>query len=94
MRHEYGRCDHWRTDIFSWDRPAFGEPVDSLIRDIYDFGGHDLLEDDQPLGLRLSQLWSRRRRGAGDALDELAAVLLPIRDRLRAEAKARGWEVN
>ena len=29
-----GPADHWYTDIFSWKRQAFGEPIDSLIKDI------------------------------------------------------------
>ncbi len=89
-----GPGDHWRTDIFSWDRPAFGEPVDSLVREIYDLGGHALLEDDQPLGRRLSKHWPRWKRVSDEALSELASDLVTVRDRLRAEAVARGWEVE
>lgn len=52
-----GPADHWYTDIFTWNRPAFGEPVDSLIRDIRNFGGAPLIQDDQPLGCRLCDAW-------------------------------------
>jgi hypothetical protein len=45
-----GPTDHWYTDLFTWDRPAFSEPIDSLVREIRRFGGDPLLRDDQPLG--------------------------------------------
>lgn len=54
-----GPGDHWRTDIFSWDRPAFGEPADTLIREIGALGGARLLDDSEPLGKRLWDLWSQ-----------------------------------
>lgn len=28
-----GPGDHWSTDIFRWNLPAFGEPSDTLIRE-------------------------------------------------------------
>ena len=89
-----GPTDHWYTDIFTWDRPAFGEPLDWLIRDIHRFGGDPLLQDDQPLGRRLWELWPQWGRVDEQALSQLAADLVPIRDELRAEAQARGWEVG
>jgi hypothetical protein len=89
-----GPADHWYTDIFSWNRSAFGEPIDSLIRDIRHFGGDALLQDDQPLGRRLWDLWPQWGRVNEQALSRLAADLVPIRDDLRAEAKVRGWEVE
>jgi hypothetical protein len=51
-----GPSDHWYTDIFTWHRPAFGEPIDALIRNIRHFGDDALLQDDQPLGRRLWDL--------------------------------------
>jgi hypothetical protein len=89
-----GPDDHWYTDLFTWDRPAFGEPIDSLVRDIRRFGGDSLLRDDQPLGQRLWDLWPQTGRVDEQARNRMAADLLPIRDHLRAEAQARGWEVE
>jgi hypothetical protein len=80
--------------MFTWDRPAFGEPNDSLIRDIRRFGGDRLLQDDQPLGRRLWDLWPQWGRVDEQALRQLAADLTTIRDDLRAEAKASGWEID
>lgn len=89
-----GPTDHWYTDIFTWNRPAFGEPIDSLIRDIRHFGGDALLQDDQPLGRRLWDLWPQWARVDEQRLSRLAADLARIRDDLRADANARGWEVE
>jgi hypothetical protein len=89
-----GPTDHWYTDIFTWNRSAFGEPVDSLIRDIRKFGGDRLLQDDQPLGSRLWDAWPQWGGVDERTLSRLAADLVPIRDDLLADAKARGWEVE
>ncbi|CAB4960906.1 unannotated protein [freshwater metagenome] len=89
-----GPTDHWYTDIFTWNRPAFGEPIDSLLRDIRRFGGDALLQDDQPLGHRLWDVWPQWGRADERALGRLAADLVPIRDELRADAEVRGWEVE
>ena len=89
-----GPTDHWYTDIFTWNRSAFGEPIDSLIRDIRDSGGDALLQDDQPLGRRLWDLWPQWGRVNDQMLSRLAVDLVAIRDELRTDAKARGWEVE
>jgi hypothetical protein len=89
-----GPSDHRHTDIFSFNRPAFGEPTDSLIRDIRRFGGDSLLQDGQPLPQRLWGLWPQQGRVDEGALRQLAADLVPIHDQLRADAQARGWEVQ
>jgi hypothetical protein len=89
-----GPSDHWYTDIFTWKRPAFGEPIDSLIRDIRRFGGDSRLQDGQPLAQRLWDLWPQWGRVDEHALGQLAADLVPIRDELRADAEAHGWEVE
>ncbi|MCP3422440.1 hypothetical protein [Nocardioides pinisoli] len=89
-----GPTDHWYTDIFTWDRPTFGEPVDSLIRDIRNFGGDSLLQDDQALGRRLWDAWPQWGRVEKRTLSQLAADLRSIRDDLLVDAKARGWEVE
>jgi hypothetical protein len=89
-----GPGDHWRTEIFSWDRPAFGEPTDSLIREIGALGGARLLDDDEPLGKRLWDLWPQWGRVDREALRELTRDLTVIRDQLKLEAVERGWEVD
>lgn len=89
-----GPGDHWRTDNFIWDRPAFGEPADSLIREIGALGGARLLDDAEPLGKRLWDLWPQWGRVDRDALQELTRDLTVIRDQLKLEAVERGWEVD
>ena len=97
-----GPGDHWHTDIHSWKRAAFGEPVDSLIREISALGGGRLLQDhsfgtrserrdSQTLESRLSRAWGRADEAE---LRDLASELSRIRDQLRAEAKASGWEIE
>lgn len=89
-----GPGDHWYTDLFVWDVPAFGEPSDSLLRDIRRFGGDLFLRDGQPLGERLSVLWPRWVRVDDQALRDLASDLVRLRDVLRADAESRGWEIE
>jgi hypothetical protein len=89
-----GPTDHWYTDLFIWQRPAFGEPTDSLIRDIRRYGGDHLLRDGQPLAERLWDLWPRWGRVNYRALDQLTRDLQQIRDGLRRDAEANGWEVE
>lgn len=86
--------DHWMTDLFVWNRPAFGEPIDSLLRDIKRFGGEDLLDDRAQLGQRLWALWPQWGQVDGIELKQLAADLRPIRDHLEADARARGWDIQ
>jgi hypothetical protein len=45
-----GPGDDCLTDILSWNLPAFGEPHDSLIRDIVRFGGRERLEAGTQIG--------------------------------------------
>jgi hypothetical protein len=89
-----GPGDHWYTDIFSWERPAFGEPADSLIKYIWRLGGGAYLQDDHPLARRLSDLWPQWGRVDEVARERLAADLASLRDELRRDAIARGWEVE
>ena len=89
-----GPADHWITDIFSWKRPAFGEPIDGLIREIHRFGGYALLRDDQPLARRLSDLWPQWGRVDEEALTRLAADLIDVRNDLRQKAEPAGWEID
>lgn len=89
-----GPGDHWYTDLFTWKRPVFGEPADSLLRDIRRFGGDALLQDGQPLAKRLWELWPQWGRVDEAALSGLAVDLVPVRDGLRLDAEKRGWEVE
>jgi hypothetical protein len=36
--------DHWLTDLLHWNRTAFGEPVDGLLKEIVELGGEPVLE--------------------------------------------------
>lgn len=88
-----GPGDHWWTDLFSWGRPAFGEPVDGLLRDVVRYGGQQAL-DAEPWASRLSRAWSgSRSRPPADAA-RLARDLTVLRDRPRQEAVDSGWEVD
>lgn len=89
-----GPGDHWYTDIFVWNRPAFGEPSDSLIREIQRLGGAYLLRDEEPLARRLWQLWPLWGPVDEQSLKQLALDLARIRESLRSEAVAKGWEVD
>ncbi|RYC14200.1 hypothetical protein [Nocardioides zhouii] len=89
-----GPGDHWYTDMFTWERPAFGEPTDSLIREIRHLGGDSLLQDGQPLAHRLWELWPQWGRVDERALSRLAVDLVPIRDELRQDSQARGWDAG
>ena len=89
-----GPGDHWYTDLFTWNREAFGEPVDSLLRDIRRLGGDGLLRDGQPLARRLREHWPRWQHVDVRQLQRLAEDLAPVRDDLRAAAETRGWEVD
>ena len=84
-----GPGDHWFTDIFTWNLPAFGEPSDTLIRDIRRFGGADLLADGQPLSRRLWELWPHWAGVDERHLEQLSSDLATVRDELRRSAVAR-----
>lgn len=89
-----GPTDHWYTDLFTWNCPAFGEPVDSLLKDVRAFGGDRLLRDDQPLGLRLWDARPQWGRVEEQTLEQLVIDLTAVRDDLRADAEARGWKLT
>jgi hypothetical protein len=36
--------DHPLTDLLHWNSPTFGEPVDSLLREIAKLGGERILD--------------------------------------------------
>ena len=87
--------DHWLTDLVHWNRPAFGEPIDSLLQEIVRLGGEGLLES-SPWQERLWDAWPTW--GCSEAKDAaIAAMVEPlteIRDRLKAAARERGWETD
>lgn len=87
--------DHWRTDLFNWNLSAFGEPIDSLLREIHQLGGDRLL-DEEPWQSKLWHLWPAwgRSEEKDAELVLLADGLTAVRDRLRKEAVDRGWEVE
>jgi hypothetical protein len=89
-----GPGDHWLTDLLGWHLPAFGEPHDGLIRQIIQFGGQSTLEK-APWADTLGGAWPRWTGDDATAL-QLAALVEPLtqlRDQLRAEALAGGWEI-
>lgn len=89
-----GPGDHWYTDIFVWKRAAFGEPSDTLLREIREYGGDELLTYGTQLHERLWDLWPQWGSVDEDALNELARDLTRIRDDLRRQAVERGWQVE
>lgn len=89
-----GPRDHWKTDIFRWNLTVFGEPVDSLIRDIQRYGGGKHLDDGAALARDLDLLSWPPPKPEDPAIVEMAGRLQVIRDRLRKDAIDRGWEVD
>lgn len=81
--------DHPLTDILAWNREVFGSNADELIREIVRLGGREALER-PPLDLLVLD----PRTNPDTDLPDLEARLRDLRDRLRAEARERGWEVD
>lgn len=90
-----GPGDHWQTDLLTWNLPAFGEPLDSVLREIYRYGGEQALSK-EPWPETLWRVWSRWGRTESDdaELRRITPELQALRDRLRADAKERGWETK
>ena len=90
-----GPGDHWETDLLQWGLPAFGEPIDGLLVEIFNLGGARCL-DRQPLREDLWELWPRwgRSDGKDKRLRELVEPLVNLRDRLRVQGQERGWEIH
>jgi hypothetical protein len=87
--------DHPLTDLIHWKSPVYGEPVDSLLREVLQLGGESIL-DRSPWLERLWDLWPRWTRDAVKD-GEIAALVEPLtqlRNRLRTEAIERGWEIG
>ena len=90
-----GPNDHWLTDLRSYNRPAFSTQCDALIKEILDLSGTWEFVDTE-LAARLDRLW--HPRGANEAsqqeLRRVEVALRSLRDRLRADAVERGWELR
>ena len=82
------------TDLFVWNLPVYGEPVDGLLREVAALGGGRAL-DSRPWSARLWQLWPQWNRieHRDEALRALERDLTTFRDELRRAAIDRGWEV-
>lgn len=91
-----GPGDHWYSDVScaAGEAPVFDNVIDARLRDIRRFGGDALLQDGQPLAERLWALWPRWQHVDEESLHRLADDLAPVRDRLRAEAEQRGWDLT
>jgi hypothetical protein len=91
-----GPGDYWLTDILNWNLPAFGEPADSLVRDIVRLGGQKEIEDGRPLARTLDRMWwpPNRTGVARSELNELCEALTLLRDRLADDAIRGGWDVR
>jgi hypothetical protein len=72
--------DHPLTDIVIHNLRVFSETADNLIKEIYDLGGESELEKNVDLFNPPS-------------IDKLEKLLRELRDRLKKNAKDRGWEV-
>ncbi|MEL7363208.1 MAG: hypothetical protein AAFN13_14130 [Bacteroidota bacterium] len=71
--------DHPLTDVLHHKAEVFGAEADALIREIDGLGGRSEL--DHIVGFSYNH-----------NPKHLLARLVPVRDRLRQEAKDRGWE--
>ncbi|HWC15686.1 MAG TPA: hypothetical protein VG498_01670 [Terriglobales bacterium] len=72
--------DHPLTDILLHNLPTYSDRADSLVKEIVQLGGRRELERTFDLMVP-------------PPIDAFEAALLELRDRLRREAKERGWEV-
>jgi hypothetical protein len=75
--------DHPITDILVHALPVYSPAIDALVREVAGLGGEPLIAD---------LLLSKYSPWGNPDLAKLDAELRPIRDRLAAEAKGRGWE--
>lgn len=74
------RGDHPLTDILLYKLPTFSSTIDALITEIVALGGRKELEEKFNLF-------------KPPPFEVFEAELKTIRDRLKKEAKERGWEV-
>jgi len=87
--------DHWQTDLLRWGLPAFGQPIDGLLVEIIGLGGAPIL-DAPPWLEGLWELWPHWGRSElqDQRLSALVEPLTDLRDRLRRDARERGWEIR
>jgi len=77
--------DHPLTDILIHGMSVYSEEIDALISEIVDLGGRSEIEP---------MLMGEHRMSGNPDLPRLEAELVSIHERLRSEAKERGWEVS
>ena len=75
------RGDHPLTDILVHNLKVFSAAADSLIKEICSLGGEKELEKEVDLF-------------NPPPIDKFENVLRELRDKLKKEAKDRGWEVD
>jgi hypothetical protein len=80
--------DHPLTDILNHGLPVFSPKADALVVEISRLADTKTMAN---LGDKLLSLWPIPQ---GEDLVALEAELTDLRDRLRADAVKRGWEVG
>jgi hypothetical protein len=80
--------DHPLTDILGHGHPVYSPLADSLIREIAALSGTKAMDDLGDMLVHDFNPW------LDPDIPRLEAVLTARRDQLRAEAIARGWEVD
>lgn len=81
--------DHPLTDILNWKIDVFGPKADDLVRQIVQLGGKEYLEEEPTKLVALDP-----RYFPNSDIEALTQHLRDLRDRLRANAIERGWEVE
>jgi hypothetical protein len=77
--------DHPLTDILVHELRVYSECVDNLVREIAKLGGRDEIAD---------MLIGEFNDFGKPDVPKLERILTEIRDRLRQQARDRGWEVD
>jgi hypothetical protein len=77
--------DHPLMDILIHERRVYSELADDLVREIVKLGGKEEIAD--------MLLGEFNDFGKPD-VPKLERILVRIRDRLRQEARDRGWEID
>jgi len=80
--------DHPYTDIVVHGRRVYSPTADALVREIA------LLADERTRRELADTLFERYNEYAQPDVSQLERELTQLRDRLRREASARGWESN
>jgi hypothetical protein len=77
--------DHPLTDILIHGRRVYSELADNLVREIAKLGGREEIAD---------MLIGEFNDFGKPDVPKLERVLTQVRDRLRQQARERGWEVD